>query len=98
MESVTLDQFKEWLEKNKNLTWCLDKHGGFASSFTPYIKYFDLGFDTRDMSIFSIRVRGWVTFDVYTSNEYRKESGTLLDLLDKKLKEAIEVLRKKEDS
>ena len=59
---------------------------------TAYIKYFYLGFDTRDMSIFSIRVRGWVTFEVYTSNEYRDEPGNLLNLLDKKLKEAINII------
>ncbi len=96
MKDISLLEFNNWVEKNKNLTWYLGDGGGFRSGFTPYIKYFYLSFDTRDMSIFAIKVRGWVDFDIYSSSEYRDEEGNLLDLLDRKLKEAIEDLRKRD--
>jgi hypothetical protein len=92
MRGITLQEFQDWLKKNKHLTWYIGEGGGFFSldkGGFPQIKYIDLCFDTRTMDIFSIKVRGLGGdgFVVYTSNEYKDEEGNLLDLLDRKLKE-----------
>ena len=94
-EGITLKQWAKWLEKNKNSTWHLTSWS--KSPKTARIKYFDLGFDTRDMRIYLIKARG--SFDkeikVHVGDDnsglpeqFRKfphlegKKNTLLDLLD----------------
>jgi len=92
-ESITLEQFKKWVKKNEKHTWSLDDMKGWREGSTHLIKYMDLGFDTRTMDIFRIKCRGMgEDFVVHTGDDVLTEGrgkNTLLDLLDKKLKEAL---------
>ena len=85
---VTLDEFKEWVNKNEHHTWSLVK--GWGSNSTHFIKYFDLGFDTRTMQIYRISCRGsYETFTVHAEDAIIGEPKSLLDLLDYKLNQMV---------
>lgn len=86
-EPVTMAQLTEWVEKNKHRTWNIPrsfkKEDGYKQR-TFEIKYIDFVLDTRDMKVFRLSTRSFANLEC----DFREDfNGTILDLLEHKLKE-----------
>ena len=89
---VTPKQFNEWLKNNLKYTWYHGKEGSFfnlGNGGSAIFKYFYPKLDTRDMKIFRIDYSGGLP-DGYVDFRDCKKGETILDLLDQRLKEALE--------
>lgn len=81
-EAITAQEFQDWLEKNKNLTW---DFSGFSSKGCPIVKYFYLSFDTRDMKIFYIKTDNEDVFGSHTDT-----SDTVLTALEERILKEVD--------
>lgn len=105
-KAISLKQFQDWVKKNEHHTWSHRDMIGWKSGSTQLIKYFHLGFDTRDMSIYYMKCRGMFKdgeFEIHIGDddsnlkeefrhfkELEGKDNTLLDLLDYKIKKLLE--------